>query len=108
MIAQKGLWNLVREKNLRERGALPKEEGDAHTIAKFELFLWRGAGALRGGRSDVECEKKNDHCKNKKNLEESCSMKVEVEELEDEKGCPIFETFNTDGPSKFVVVRRSR
>ena len=28
-IAQKGLWNLVREKILRERGALPKEEGDA-------------------------------------------------------------------------------
>ena len=28
-MAQKGLWNLAREKNLRERGALPKEEGDA-------------------------------------------------------------------------------
>ena len=25
---QKGLWNLAREKILRERGALPKEEGD--------------------------------------------------------------------------------
>ena len=28
-MAQKGLWNLVREKILRERGALPKEECDA-------------------------------------------------------------------------------
>ena len=28
-MAQKGLWNLAREKILRERGALPKEEGDA-------------------------------------------------------------------------------
>ena len=28
-MAQKGLWNLVREKIMRERGALPKEEGDA-------------------------------------------------------------------------------
>ena len=27
-IAQKGLWNLVREKMLRDRGALPTEEGD--------------------------------------------------------------------------------
>ena len=28
-MAQKGLWNLAREKILRERGALPMEEGDA-------------------------------------------------------------------------------
>ena len=27
-MAQKGLWNLVREKMLQDRGALPKEEGD--------------------------------------------------------------------------------
>ena len=27
-VAQKGLWNLVREKVLRERGALPEEECD--------------------------------------------------------------------------------
>ena len=28
-MVQRGLWNLVREEILRERGALPKEEGDA-------------------------------------------------------------------------------
>ena len=28
-MAQRGLWKLAREKILRERGALPKEEGDA-------------------------------------------------------------------------------
>ena len=28
-VEQQGLWNLAREKILRERGALPKEEGDA-------------------------------------------------------------------------------
>ena len=28
-MAQKGLWNLAKEKNLRERGELPKEESDA-------------------------------------------------------------------------------
>ena len=28
-MAQKGLWNLAKEKILRERGELPKEEGDA-------------------------------------------------------------------------------
>ena len=33
-IAQKGLWNFAREKILRERGALPKEEGDAITEYK--------------------------------------------------------------------------
>ena len=27
-MAQKGSWNLVREKMLRDRGALPTEEGD--------------------------------------------------------------------------------
>ena len=27
-MAQKGLWNLVRERILRDRGAMPKEEGD--------------------------------------------------------------------------------
>ena len=27
-MAQEGLWNLVREKVLRERGELPQEEGD--------------------------------------------------------------------------------
>ena len=64
----------------------------------------------------------------KQYLEDSCSMKLEVEELEDllgpddinvdsrrileeardEKGCAIFETLSTDGPSNFVVVSRSR
>ena len=28
-MARKGLWNLVREKVLQDRGVLPKEEGDA-------------------------------------------------------------------------------
>ena len=27
-MAQKGLWNLAREKRLQDRGALPEEEGD--------------------------------------------------------------------------------
>ena len=27
-MAQKGLWNLEREKRFQERGALPREEGD--------------------------------------------------------------------------------
>ena len=64
----------------------------------------------------------------KQYLEESYSVKVEVEELEDllgpdhvdvdfmrileeardEKGCAIFEALSTDGPSKFVMVSRSR
>ena len=28
-MAQKGLWNFAKDKILRERGELPKEEGDA-------------------------------------------------------------------------------
>ena len=31
-----------------------------------------------------------------------------LEEARDEKGCAIFETFSTDGPSEFLVVSRSR
>ena len=31
-----------------------------------------------------------------------------VEEARDEKGSAIFENLSTDGPSKFVVVSRSR
>ena len=27
-MAQKGLWNLAKEEVLRDRGAVPKEEGD--------------------------------------------------------------------------------
>ena len=62
--------------------------------------------------------------KTKQYLEESRSLKVDIEELdsllgpdgtevdferileeaEDEKGCAIFETFITDGPSEFLVV----
>ena len=54
-------------------------------------------------------------------LEESKSLKLEIEELEsllgpddsdvdfrDKKGCAIFETFSTDGPSEFLVVSRTR
>ena len=66
--------------------------------------------------------------KTKQYLEESKSLKVGTEELEsllgpddtdvdfrrileearDEKGCAIFETFSTDGPSEFLVVSLSR
>ena len=58
----------------------------------------------------MECERKNDHCKNETVLGRSCTVEVEVEELEDqlapddvdvdfrrileesrdEKGCAIF------------------
>ena len=66
--------------------------------------------------------------KTKQYLEESKSFKFEIEELENllgpdgtevdfrrileearnEKGCAVFETFSTDGPSEFLVVSRSR
>ena len=28
LMAQKGMWNLAKEKSVKERGALPNEEGD--------------------------------------------------------------------------------
>ena len=66
--------------------------------------------------------------KTKQYLEESKSLKAEVEELEsllgpddaevdfrrileearDKEGCAIFEIFGKDGPSEFLVVSRSR
>ena len=64
----------------------------------------------------------------KQYMEESGSLKVEVEELEsllgpddldvdfrrtseearDEKGCAIFQTFSSDGPSEILVVSSTR
>ena len=35
-MAQKGLWNLAREKMLQERGALHKEEGD--TVREYKAM----------------------------------------------------------------------
>ena len=35
-MAQKGLWNLARNKALQDRGALPREEGDA--IREFQAM----------------------------------------------------------------------
>ena len=56
-MAQKGLWNLVREKVLRERGALPKEEGDATRKYKAlheEIFLssWLRVNRRREGEKE--------------------------------------------------------
>ena len=55
VIAQKGLWNLAREKILRERGALPKEEGDAtreHKAMHEEKFFssWSREDGWNGQR----------------------------------------------------------
>ena len=36
IMAQKGLWKLVREKILRERGALPKEDG--HAVREYKAM----------------------------------------------------------------------
>ena len=35
-MAQKGLWNLAREKMLQDRGALPKEEG--HVVREYKAM----------------------------------------------------------------------
>ena len=36
----------------------------AHATANFVFFVWRGAGAFRGGAADLECAWQNDRCKN--------------------------------------------
>ena len=62
----------------------------------------------------MECER-TIIARTKQYLENSYSVKVEVEELEDllgpddvdvgmKEGCETFETFSTDGLSEFVVV----
>ena len=76
----------------------------------------------------MECARQNGHCKNEAVPGRRRSLEVEIEELEcllgpddtdvdfrrileearDEKGCPMFETSSTDGPSEFLVVSRSR
>ena len=85
------------------------------------------------GRSVVEDQMRNAKertiiARTKQNLEESYSVKVEVEEWEDllcpddvdvdfrrilteardERGCETFETFITDGSSEFLVASRSQ
>ena len=51
-MAQKELWNLVREKMLRDRGALPEGEGDVireYNVMHEERFL---SSWLREERKD--------------------------------------------------------
>ena len=54
-MAQKGLWNLAREKILRERGALAKEEGDAigEYKAMHEEKCW-SSWLMEDGREEEE------------------------------------------------------
>ena len=66
-MAQKGLWNLARNKALQDRGALPEDEGD--TIREYkamheENFLsswWRedGKGTTKG-EMEVDQEVRED------------------------------------------------
>ena len=39
-MAQKGLWNLARNKALQDRGALPREEGDTIRQGMNILSSW--------------------------------------------------------------------
>ena len=70
----KGLWNLAREKILRERGALPKEEGDAVREGKAmheENFLssWlREDGRERNERTVKKSDENEEERGQKRNL----------------------------------------
>ena len=82
-MAQKGLWNLVGEKVLRDRGALPKEEGDvireekATNADKFLSSWWREDGKTQG-------RKNNGH----RHKEETSNKRMrEKERGENETGC---------------------
>ena len=68
-MAQKGLWNLVEEKILRERGALPKEDGDVIRECKAmheENFLssWLREDGREKGKGTVGMgnESKEERC----------------------------------------------
>ena len=57
-MAQKGSWNLVREKVLRERGELPKEVGDVITEYKAThdekcLSSWLREDGMRERRNNI-------------------------------------------------------
>ena len=81
-MAQKGLWDVARDKMLQDRGALPKEEGDIvreYKAMHEENFIssWL--------REDVEgMEERRKDIEKKVGGEESRSSKREVER-EDEK-----------------------
>ena len=60
-VAQKGLWNLVGEKVLQDRGALPKEEGDVireYKAMHEEKFLssWLGEDGKKERIMEVDKE----------------------------------------------------
>ena len=61
-MAQRGLWNLAREKMLQDRGALPKEEGD---VVENFLSSWL--------REDVEGKEERLRKVNKEAREEVSS-----------------------------------
>ena len=64
LMAQIGLWNLVGEKILRERRALPKEEGDViggYKAMHEENFLssWLRGDVKKNEERRLEMEKEN-------------------------------------------------
>ena len=76
-MAQKGLWNVAKEKILQDRGALPKEEGDMVSVHE-ENFQ---SSWLRKDVEGIE-ERKKDR-KEKFGGEESKSETREVERKEE-------------------------
>ena len=58
-MAQKGLWNVAREKMLQDGGALPKEEGDIVSEYKgmHEDNFLKGKEEGRTGRNRLERRK---------------------------------------------------
>ena len=73
--AQEGLWNLVREKVLRERGALPKEEGDVigeYKAMHEEKFLssWLREDGKKREEKKLEMGKENEEERSKKRRRE--------------------------------------
>ena len=74
-MAQKGLWNLVREKVLRERGALPEEEGDITGECKAmheDIFLTSWL------REDGENKEEN-------NIGDGCEKRIREGEKEEDE-----------------------
>ena len=87
LMAQKGLWNLAREKRLQERGAMPKEEGDvireynAMHDEKFPKQLAEGGSGRKGGKKK-EGEGENQRRRKKGKREERKEKRWEKEENE--------------------------
>ena len=111
-MAQKGLWNLAKEKILRARGELPKEEGDAvreYKAMHEENFLscWLREHVIGKEERTAKYSENNEGGRGEKRKREEEKEETETETVQGRcDGCvsvEAFEIFSQEGDLGVVV-----